>query len=82
MPRLGGVGLVERLRPEAPDVPVIFISGHPLGDSERLFQEKTVSAWLQKPFEIGRLADTVRQALAGNHSRGLSENKEPTAIAV
>lgn len=58
MPRLDGAGLVDRLRQNGYQVPVIVISAvH--GNARNL----TVAGFVPKPFDLNHLADIVSQTL-------------------
>ena len=63
MPVMTGLDLVERLRALRPDLPVVLCSGF----SERLEAKDPrlagVQAVLQKPFQVGQLAQAVRREL-------------------
>jgi DNA-binding NtrC family response regulator len=63
MPAMGGPALARRLKPLRPDLKVMFISGYAdvsPGDRDVL-DEPTL--FLQKPFALSALVDTVRRAL-------------------
>lgn len=59
MPRLDGAGLVDRLRQNGRQIPVIVISAvH--GNARNL----SVAGFVPKPFDLSHLADVVDQALS------------------
>jgi signal transduction histidine kinase/ActR/RegA family two-component response regulator len=63
MPAMGGPALARRLKPIRPDLRVMFISGYAdanPGDRDVL-DEPTL--FLQKPFALSALVDTVREAI-------------------
>jgi len=63
MPEMNGWQLSERLRTEAPSVPVVFMTAALLApDSPLADHPGTV---LTKPFDLDRLLAAVRDALAG-----------------
>ena len=64
MPRLGGIELVERLRADAPMLPVVFISGYPGPESDGTIVTDERTIFLQKPFGPGELADAVAELAA------------------
>jgi CheY-like chemotaxis protein len=64
MPGLGGPALVERLRPGAPDLKVLYITGY---SEEAIRLEGMLpagGALLEKPFTAHELAERVRETLA------------------
>jgi PAS domain S-box-containing protein len=63
MPQMNGVELARRLRTRRPDLPVLFISGHPddmLGRSGTL---EPYTGMLPKPFPPDRLVTKIREML-------------------
>jgi CheY-like chemotaxis protein len=63
MPGMGGPALVERLRAEAPRLPVVFISGYAQGvlpDPAALGDRVTL---LEKPFALAALEERLRAVL-------------------
>jgi FixJ family two-component response regulator len=63
MPKLGGVGLAEKLRDGNPDIAVLFVSGytdHPSLEGGRLPEG---TAFLAKPFNSSELLEAVHNAL-------------------
>jgi two-component system, cell cycle sensor histidine kinase and response regulator CckA len=63
MPDMDGTQLAKRLREHDPDLPVLFLSGHPRGAAldDTLTQART--GFLQKPYDLPELAYAVRSAL-------------------
>ncbi|MEZ4450103.1 MAG: response regulator [Nannocystaceae bacterium] len=68
MPRLGGIGLLDRVAARAPRVPVIVMTAWP----ERLRgdAQAKVAAILPKPIDFDRLLAAIRDALARHPARG------------
>ncbi|MCL4402813.1 MAG: response regulator [Acidobacteria bacterium] len=68
MPRMTGPDLIERIRAERPDVPVLFTSGF---SSTDLVQSRVVQrgmALLDKPFSIAALLSKTREMLEGRQA--------------
>src|SRR5215468_2611534 len=65
MPELDGIALVERMRAQAPGVPIIVISGH--GTIETAVRVIRLGAFdfLEKPFPLEALLQVVERALNG-----------------
>ncbi|MFZ4544464.1 MAG: sigma-54-dependent transcriptional regulator [Saprospiraceae bacterium] len=63
MPKLDGIGALERILEIQPDLPVIMISGH--GDVNDAVHtvKKGAFDFIQKPLDLNRLLITVRNAL-------------------
>lgn len=60
MPRLDGYGMIERLRAESPDLPIIVITGHVgITESPELNDGLDVKQILRKPVSLGELAQAV-----------------------
>jgi FixJ family two-component response regulator len=66
MPGMSGLELAQRLREQAADLPIIFITGH--GDVPMAVEAMRLGAvdFIQKPFRDQDLLDRVFQALAQN----------------
>lgn len=62
---MGGTELAERLTEERPDMRVLFTSGYSADEETKRAVAKTRGAFLQKPFVLDRLAQTVRDLLDG-----------------
>ena len=60
---LGGTELAERLTEERPNLRVLFTSGYTADEETKRAVEKTRGAFLQKPFVLEQLAETVRDLL-------------------
>ena len=63
MPGMGGRALVRALQERDSSLPVIVLSGHPLGDTDKEMGEVGVVGWLQKPVDLDELAQVVGRAL-------------------
>jgi PAS domain S-box-containing protein len=63
MPAMGGQSLVEYIRRQKPDLPVLFISGHPLDTDVGNLTQKEHDAFIQKPFNPQDLAGIIRRML-------------------
>ena len=63
MPKLSGIELVQRLRQDRPDLPVVLMSGYPAADDGASIPDDVV--FLQKPFEPARLLAAIESAFEG-----------------
>mgnify|MGYP003343572998 CR=1 FL=1 len=63
MPQMGGADLAQRLTAERPGVRVVFMSGYTDDAVIRHGVAETGSAFLQKPFSLGVLAQAIRETL-------------------
>jgi DNA-binding NtrC family response regulator len=68
MPRLDGVGLLDRLHHRQPELPVILMTGFATPDRIRRALARGASDCLSKPFSRAALLDAVRRALARSGS--------------
>jgi CheY-like chemotaxis protein len=63
MPGVGGADLFDRIQKRHPQIPLLLMSGYPLGsDTHQLLEEGSV-VWLQKPLTEATLARTLRQVI-------------------
>lgn len=64
MPGMGGVELATELQRSEPSIPVVLMSGYapdPMGGG---FSSPNLAAWLQKPFTVDNLANTLAEILS------------------
>jgi len=71
MPRVSGPALVERLRERRPELPVVFLSGHP--DEEGALTRAPRTRLLQKPVSADDLARHVRWLLDATGGTGRAD---------
>lgn len=64
MPGLSGGEVLAELAREGLAVPVVLTSGHDRTSLERRFTGYDIAGYLQKPFRIEKLDETVRAAVA------------------
>jgi PAS domain S-box-containing protein len=64
MAEMGGKALAQALHRQDPTLRVVLMTGHPLTEERDLLRETGVVAWIQKPPELGYLAETLAQACA------------------
>jgi UDP-3-O-[3-hydroxymyristoyl] N-acetylglucosamine deacetylase len=65
MPEIDGIELVSRMRQQAPEVPVIVISGHGTIDTAVRVIRLGAFDFLEKPFQLDALLRMVDRALGG-----------------
>jgi signal transduction histidine kinase len=65
MPELDGVAALRRIREKAPHMKVIVTSGYTSPEKTPLLESLGIQAFVQKPFELVKLARTVRDVLDG-----------------
>lgn len=63
---MGGTELAEHLTEERPNLRVVFTSGYTADTETQRAVAKTRGAFLQKPFVLEELAETVRDLLSRN----------------
>ena len=61
MPLISGIDLVEYVRGQKPDLPVIFITGYAQTIDEKALQRLKVNTFLKKPFSIDEMLDAVSE---------------------
>jgi two-component system, cell cycle sensor histidine kinase and response regulator CckA len=72
MPKMGGIELTKRLRPQDPNIPVILISGYSEEVGVLRHLPRNAIAYLQKPFAVAKLVATLRELLARSSSDDLA----------
>jgi CheY-like chemotaxis protein len=63
MPGMSGAQALPKLRAIRPEVPIIVSSGYDQTEALRQCGESTVDGFLQKPFSLTQLSETVRAVL-------------------
>ncbi|WP_221031684.1 ATP-binding response regulator [Actomonas aquatica] len=63
MPDITGVELLSRIRPEYPELPVVFVSGFSQESISSILETDDYTTFLQKPFERAELARALRESL-------------------
>ncbi len=63
MPSMGGEALAAALREHAPDLPVIFMSGHPFEVNTKVLAEMAGNDFIQKPFKPLEVSQKVRRMI-------------------
>jgi PAS domain S-box-containing protein len=63
MPEMGGVALYRALRQRWPQVKMLFITGHPLGEDDQAVLEGGSVDWLQKPFSVPEFSRVVKELI-------------------
>ncbi|MCW5893621.1 MAG: UDP-3-O-[3-hydroxymyristoyl] N-acetylglucosamine deacetylase [bacterium] len=81
MPEMDGVELVQRMRSQVPELPIIVISGH--GTIETAVRVIQLGAFdfLEKPFQLDALLKVVGRALGGPLAEAAVAEVEPLAAA-
>ena len=64
MPQLGGVALIHAMREHNYAIPVILLTGHPLGQERENLQSLGLAGWLKKPPNLEQLSQAIARALA------------------
>lgn len=75
MPTIQGEAILEHLRQEGLSIPVIVISAHLDPEREDRIRELGARGWIHKPFQLSKIADSIREEL------GLTTT-EPEALEV
>ncbi|HEY2384437.1 MAG TPA: ATP-binding protein [Terriglobia bacterium] len=65
MPEMDRVATLRRIREKTPDVKVLVASGHTSPEKNPLLDDLGIDGFVQKPFELARLAGAVRDVLDG-----------------
>lgn len=78
MPGIPGIDVLRRLKKDHPNVEVIILTGHGSTKDEALARELGAFAYLQKPTEIDKLAETMKAAYAKKKSERAGEAERDT----
>jgi two-component system cell cycle sensor histidine kinase/response regulator CckA len=65
MPEMDGVAALRAIRQKIPDVKVLISSGYTSPEKAPLLETLGIDGFVQKPFELAKLAATVRDVLDG-----------------
>lgn len=63
MPKLDGMQTLPRIRAMEPDLPVVLMSGYAQSDTEFRRIKPKASGFLQKPFSLDGLRESIRSVL-------------------
>jgi len=75
MPGIHGVDVLRQLKKDHPNIEVIILTGHGSAKDEELTRELGAFAYLQKPVDIDKLAQTMKQAYEKIRKRLENENR-------
>lgn len=64
MPNLDGGKLAEVIRGLNPHVPILIASGYPEEEAMKHFTQSTISAFIQKPFQVEVLIAKIQELIA------------------
>ena len=78
MPGIDGIEVLRRVKKSHPSIEVIILTGHGSDEDRKTCMELGAFAYLQKPVDIEKLSETLRQAneKARNSSGGEKPSKE------
>ncbi len=63
MPEMGGKKLLQAMKQKGIEIPVVILTGHPLGEEVELLRAEGLRAWLSKPTTLGELTQVVARIL-------------------
>ena len=63
MPQMGGMELYEQMQSRWPQVQILFITGHPLEESNQQMLQQGKIHWLQKPFTVQEFNQVVLELM-------------------
>jgi signal transduction histidine kinase len=64
MPGMGGIELATELQHREPSIPIVLMSGYAPDPMSGGFSSPNLAAWLQKPFTVDDLANTLADVLS------------------
>tara|TARA_B100000424_G_C22627826_1_gene348311 strand:- start:3 stop:554 length:552 start_codon:yes stop_codon:yes gene_type:complete len=80
MPGMSGIELLERLRRDGSQVPVILISGHATVQTGVRAMKLGALDFLEKPLDEQALLDGVNSALTSNHRRNTTQREREALL--
>jgi CheY-like chemotaxis protein len=63
MPRMGGAALYAQLKKRRPDIKMVVMTGYPKKEEDWKLLEDGMVYWVQKPFQVSTIVETIRLAL-------------------
>ncbi len=81
MPRMDGIEFLEKLRETKPDVPVIFITGHPTIPNAASAVRLRAADYITKPFSPEAITQSVRR-LVGQRKAAQAAAAEPASASI
>jgi DNA-binding NtrC family response regulator len=84
MPGMDGMEVLRRIKSAFPGVPVVMLTGHGTKKDEEQARELGAYAYLQKPVELNRLSEILREAFesaAAERARRAPEAGSPPATS-
>ncbi|MBU1567870.1 MAG: response regulator [Proteobacteria bacterium] len=80
MPRMDGMSLINHLRDEYPDIPIIIISGVPREKMQQLAAATDIIAYLSKPFQTDELVAIIMNTLREEAAGGIMHDVSPAVF--
>jgi two-component system cell cycle sensor histidine kinase/response regulator CckA len=80
MPRMGGAALYAQLKKRRPDIKMVVMTGYPKKEEDWKLLEDGMVYWVQKPFQVSTIVETIRLALLddrtvkGDQQSGFSDS--------
>jgi DNA-binding NarL/FixJ family response regulator len=66
MPKMGGYDCLVELKKINPNVRVLISSGYTSGEEAKKVIEEGIMGYIQKPFDMTKFSETVKEAITGN----------------
>jgi DNA-binding NtrC family response regulator len=65
MPEMGGIALFHAMRDRNANIPMVLMTGHPMGEEVDKLQSQGLLGWALKPFSLKQLSLILARALSG-----------------
>ncbi|MDY0020216.1 MAG: PAS domain S-box protein [Anaerolineae bacterium] len=65
MPEMGGIALFHVLRQQGQQLPIVLMTGHPMGREMEEMQAEGLAGWILKPPNLDHLAQVIARAIKG-----------------
>jgi len=63
MPKMDGIDLLNTIKEDHPELPVVVITGYSIGETQNLLVNQKADGFLNKPFKVNEIKDLLEKLL-------------------
>jgi len=63
MPKMDGIDLLNTIKNEHPDMPVVIITGYSIGETQNILVSQKADGFLNKPFKVNEIKSILENLL-------------------
>jgi len=63
MPKMDGIDLLNAIKEDHPELPVVVITGYSIGETQNLLVNQKADGFLNKPFKVNEIKDLLEKLL-------------------